>query len=87
MYPQIKIINNIGNTIDIPNELDIKASTYMSSNIAAGVLAVPVDNTADFTDGESILLLLSSIGAENAEIVTSTSNTGQSFVTLATTMA
>jgi len=87
MTPQIKITNNIGNTIDIPNELDVKATTYMSSNIAAGVLAVPVDNTADFTDGASILLLLSSIGAENAEIVTSTSNTGQSFVTLATTMA
>ena len=87
MTPQIKITNNIGNTIDIPNELDVKATTYMSSNIAAGVLAVPVDNTADFTDRTSILLLLSSIDAENAEIVTSTSNTGQSFVTLATTMA
>jgi len=87
MNPQIKITYNIGNTIDIPNELDIKTSTYMSSNIAAGVAAVPVDNTSDFTDGASILLLLSSIGAENAEIVTSTSNTINSFVTGATTMA
>ena len=87
MTPQIKITHNIGNTIEIPNELDIKANTYMSSNIAAGVLAVPVDNTVDFTDGSSILLLLSSVGAENSEIVTSTSNTGQSFVTLATTMS
>jgi len=87
MTPQIKITHNIGNTIEIPNELDIKTSTYMSSNIAAGVLAVPVDNTVDFTDGSSILLLLSSVGAENSEIVTSTSNTGQSFVTLATTMS
>lgn len=86
MYPQIKIKNNIGNTIDIPNELDIKASTYMSDNISAGVLAVPVDNSSDFTDG-SILLLLSTVGAENAEIVTSSSNTINSFVTLATTMA
>jgi len=87
MYPQIKITNNIGNTIEIPNELDVKANTYMSSNIAAGVLAVPVDNTSDFTDGSSILLLLSSVGAENAEIVTSSSNTINSFVTLATTMS
>jgi len=88
MYPQIKIIHNIGNTIEVPNELDVKANTYMSSNIAAGVLAVPVDNTSDFTDpGDSILLLLSSIGAENAEITTSASNTAQSFVTLATVMA
>ena len=87
MYPQIKITNNIGNTLNIPNELDVKALTYMSSNIAAGVLAVPVDNTTDFTDSESILLLLSSIGSENAEIVTSASNVAQSFVTLATVMA
>lgn len=87
MYPQIKITNNIGNTINIPNELDIKASTYISNNIASGVTVVPVDNTSDFTDTSSILLLLSNVGAENAEIVTSTSNTIQSFVTLTTLMA
>jgi len=87
MYPQIKIINDIGNTLHIPNQLDVKALTYLSSNIAAGVIAVPVDNTTDFTDGASILLLLSSIGTENSEIVTSASNTVQSFVTLATVMA
>ncbi len=86
MTPQITIKHNIGNTIDIPNQLDIKCSTYMSSNIAAGVLAVPVDNSTDFTAG-SILLLLSSIGAENCEIVTSASHTTTSFVTLATLMA
>lgn len=86
MYPQITVKHNIGNTIDIPNQLDIKVSTYMSSNIAYGVLAVPVDNATDFTAG-SILLLLSSIGAENSEIVTSSSHTTLSFVTLATLMA
>ena len=86
MTPQITIKHSIGNTIDIPNQLDIKCSTYMSSNIAAGVLAVPVDNSTDFTSG-SILLLLSSIGAENCEIVTSASHTTLSFVTLATLMA
>jgi len=87
MYPQIKIINNIGNTIDIPNELDVKSSTYLSDNIAAGVIAVPVDNTSDFTSGSPILLLLSSVGAESSEIVTSASHTIQEFVTLATTIA
>ena len=86
MYPQIKIIHDIGNTINIPNELDIKTSTYLSDNMAPGVLAAPVDNTTDFTTGSSIPLLLSSIGAENTEIVTSTSHTTNSFVTLATTM-
>jgi len=87
MNPQIKITNNIGNTINVPNELDVKVLTYVSNNIAAGALAIPVDNTSDFTDGASILLLLSSMGAESAEIVTSTSNTINELVTLATTMA
>jgi hypothetical protein len=86
MYPQINVIHNIGNTIEVPNELETKASTYMSSNIDAGVLAIPVDNTTEFTDGSSIPLLLSSVGAENCEIVTSTANTINNFVTLATTM-
>lgn len=85
MYPQIKIKHNIGNTIEIPNQLDVKVSTYLSDNIAAGVLAAPVENAIDFTAG-SILLLLSSVGSENSEIVTSSSHTNQSFVTLATTM-
>ncbi len=84
-YPQIQIKHNIGNSIEIPNQLDIKTSTYVSSNIAQGVLAVPVDNATDFTSG-SILLLLSSVGSESAEIVTSTSHTTQSFTTLATTL-
>lgn len=86
MNPQIKIVHNIGNTIDIPNELDVKTSTYLSSNIDSAAVAAPVDNATDFTTG-SILLLLSSVGAENAEIVTSASHTINSFVTLATTMA
>lgn len=81
--PQVQVKHNIGNTITIPNQLDYKATTYISSNINAGVLAVPVDNSSDFTSG-SILVLLSSIGSENAEIVNSTSHTINSFVTLAT---
>ena len=85
-FPQIKITHDIGNTINILNQVDIKASTYMSSNIAAGILTVPADNSTDFT-ADSILLLLSSIGAENSEIVTSSSHTTLSFVTLATLMA
>jgi hypothetical protein len=86
MYPQVKITHNIGNTLYVPNELDVKTSTYISSNIASGVIAVPVENSTDFTAG-SILLLLSSIGNENSEIVTSSSHTTLSFVTLATLMA
>lgn len=84
--PNIVIKHNIGNTITVPNELDVKTNTYMSDNIAPAALAVLVDNSTDFTTGQ-ILLLLSSIGNENAEIVTSASHTTLSFVTLATLMA
>lgn len=87
MTPQITIKHNIGNTIDIPNQLDIKCSTYMSSNIASGVVAVPVDNATEFTSGSSIPLLLSSIGSASAEIVISASHTISSFTTLATLLA
>ncbi len=83
--PNIVIKHNIGNTIDIPNLLDVKVDTYMSNNTLVGAVAVPVDNATDFTTG-SILLLLSSMGSENAEIVTSASHTTNSFVTLATLM-
>jgi len=85
-FPQITIKHNLGNTIYVPNELDIKTSTYLSSNIAAGVLDAPVDNSTDFTAG-AIQLLLSSVGSENAEIVASASHTTLSFVTAATLMA
>ncbi len=84
-FPQITIKHNIGNTIEIPNQIDKKVSTYISNNISAGVLNIPSDNTSDFTAGE-ILLLLSSVGAENAEIVKSTSHDISSFVTEAITM-
>ena len=83
MNPQINIKHNIGNTIDIPNQLDIKTSTYMSDNIASAVTSVPVDNANDFTAGD-ILLLLSTVGAENSEIVQSTSHTNTALTTLAT---
>ena len=86
MYPNIYIKHNIGNTIYIPNELDVKVDTYMSSNIAAGVTTVPVDNATDFTAG-SILLLLSAIALENSEIVIASSHTTTGFVTVATVMA
>jgi len=84
-YPQILIKHNIGNTIEIPNQLDIKTFTYLSANTAISGLALPVDNAIDFTTG-SILLLVSSLGSESAEIINSTSHTNQSFVTAALTL-
>jgi len=84
-YPQITIKHNIGNTIEIPNEIDIKVFTYLGSNTAIGALSLPVDNANDFTAG-SILLLLSSMGAENSEILNATSHTSQAFVTAAAVM-
>lgn len=84
MFPQITIKHNIGNTIDIPNQLDTKAFTYLSDNKVVGSVAIPVDNASDFTSTASILLLLSSLGAENAEIITSASHTNTVFTTGAT---
>lgn len=85
--PQIKIVHDIGNIITIPNELNIKCSTYLSSNIAAGVVALPVENTTDFSSGEPIVLLVSSLGAENAEVITTSTHTDQSFDSSTTVMA
>ena len=85
MYPQINIKHNIGNTINIPNQLDVKTSTYLSSDIAAGVLAIPVDNAGDFTAG-AIEVLVGSVGSENSEIAIASSHTGQSIVTAATAL-
>jgi hypothetical protein len=84
-FPQITVKHNIGNTIEIPNQLDVKVSTYISNNTAVGALSIPVDNATDFTAG-NILLLLSSMGAENAEIVTSSGHTTNAFTTGATLM-
>lgn len=86
MNPQIEIKHNIGNTITIPNQIDFRAKTYTSGNTLAGVTAVPVDNANDFTLGSNILLLLSSIGQENAEIVQSSTHSNVSFTTGATIM-
>lgn len=85
MFPQIVIKHNIGNTIEIPNQLDVKVFSYISNNLAIGVTAIPVDNAIDFTSG-AILLLLSSLGSENSEFAIISSHTDQSFVCGATKM-
>lgn len=85
MFPQIVVKHNIGNTIDIPNQLDVKLMTYLSDNKAASAVSLPVDNTTGFTSG-NILLLLSSMGAQNAEIVTSSGHTINAFTVAATKM-
>lgn len=82
-FPQITIQHRIGNTIEIPNQLESKAFTYISSNILVGATNIPVDNAIDFTAG-NILLLLSSLGAENCEIVTASTHTDDDFTVGAT---
>lgn len=75
MFPQITVEHNIGNTITVPNQLDIRANTYTSDNVPVGTTAdFPVDNASGFTGGSTILLLLSSLTMENAEIVSSTTH-------------
>lgn len=86
MNPQVKVNHNVGNTIEIPNLLDIRAVTYLSANANTGATALPVDNAIDFTSGSTILLLVSSLGAENAEILSSVSHSNTSFTVPASTM-
>ena len=84
--PQIIVQHNVGNTITIPNEIDIKAYSYLTTNTAATAIAFPVDNATDFSSG-AILLMLSSMGAENCEIATSATRTGNTCNTSAAVMA
>ncbi len=76
-------MHNIGNTIEVPNQLEVKVATYLGDNKIAGVTNLPVDNASEFSSG-SILLLLSSLGAQNAEIVSSSAHTPTAFTTGAT---
>lgn len=86
MFPQITIRHNIGNIIEIPNELNPKVFTYMSSNLAIGATTINVDNAIDFTTGAGVILLLSSMGAENAEFAIASTHNDQSFTVAATKM-
>ncbi len=67
-FPQIVVEHNIGNTITIPNQLDVKVSTYLTDNKIVGTTVLPVDNATGFTSGVG-LLMLSSMGSQTAEIV------------------
>ncbi len=85
-FPQIKVNHSIGNTITIPNQLDIKISTYLSDNKAVGSTVLPVDNAGGFTPGIT-LLLMGTMGAENCEVLYKVSNTTSSISTSATLLA
>jgi hypothetical protein len=75
-YPQITVKHNIGNTIEVPNQINSRAFTYLSANSTTGATSVIVDNATDFTAG-SILTLIGTIGNEYSEIVVSASHTDQ----------
>lgn len=83
MFPQILIRHNIGNIIEIPNELNPKVFTYLSNNFAIGVTALTVDNAIDFTAG-SIIVVLGSVGAENCEFGYPSAHTDTAFTVAAT---
>ena len=86
MFPNIKVTHNIGNTIEIPNQVEVKVSTYLNSNIASGVTTLPVDNASDFTAG-SIPVLITAIGSENSEIALASTHSNTTITTGATTQA
>ncbi len=82
-FPQIKILHNIGNIIEIPNELNPKVFTYLSNNYAIGETTLDVDNAIDFSSGNTILVL-GSPSAENCEFGYSSAHTDTSFTVTAT---
>ncbi len=82
-FPQIVIKHGVGNTINVPNQIDVRSFTYMATNLSIGITTLPVDNAIDFSAGP-ILLLLSSLGEENCEVVVSSSHVDQSFTVAAT---
>jgi len=83
MFPQALIKHNIGNTIEFQNTLDIRAEAYLSEITSIGDVTIPVTNANDFTAG-TILILLSSLGSDNAEIVVSSSHTNTALTVAAT---
>lgn len=83
MFPQITIQHNIGNIIDIPNELNVNVFTYLSNNFAIGVTLLSVDNAIDFNAGSTILLL-GAVGAENCEFGYASAHTDQTITVAAT---
>lgn len=82
-FPQIIVKHNIGNTIDIPNQIDVRAFSYLSENSAIGATTLNIDNAIDFSSANS-LVLIENIGQESSEIVRFNSKTDQSLVTVAT---
>jgi hypothetical protein len=83
MFPQITVRHNIGNIIEIPNELNPKVYTYLSNNYSIDVTSLSVDNAIDFTVG-NIILVLGSVGAENCEFGYASAHTDQVFTVAAT---
>ncbi len=83
MFPQIIVRHNIGNIIEIPNELNPKVFTYFSNNFPIGTTVLTVDNAIDFTAG-SIITVLGTIGAENCEFGYASAHTDQTITVTAT---
>lgn len=83
MFPQISIRHNIGNIIEISNQLNPKVFTYLSNNFPIGATTLNVDNAIDFSAGD-IIVLLGSMGGENTEFGYVSAHTDQSFTITAT---
>ena len=67
MEIQVKIQHNIGNVLTVSNDVASFAQTYFTKNYAPGVTSVEVSNATDFPVNS--LVLLSTIGSENAEFL------------------
>lgn len=68
MDAKVQVKHNIGNTIIIPNSIRTLARTFLGNNYSGSATSILVDNTSDFSADQ--ILLMSTVGAENAEFVT-----------------
>jgi len=76
-FPQVTIRHSIGNTITVPNQLDVRETTYFSDNATTPTTTLFAVNAVGFNTAS--LLLLNAMGAENAEFVESTTHSATDF--------
>lgn len=89
MQPIITVLNNVGNTIVIPNQLMFSARTYLTRDTVNST-SITVENPTDFSTSSRILV--GEVGSENAEVqtlntITAPTTTSPSLFTMATAYA
>lgn len=81
---QVQINHNLGNVLTVSNDVVSFARSYITKNYAPGTTTISIANTSDINANS--LLLLSSIGSENAEFVRVVSVTNATDLVITATL-